>query len=157
MPWKSLAEIKAATAARKRANPEVGDYFGPDETRFFGSKPEPAIYGGRYFVESVQPPYGDRIWHVKRVSDELDFDSIGRWGSAGYSQSEAHELAAKVGFAEETGTLTKREGDYYPCDYCEKDRPGWAAFVQAAGESGNAYVCSECVPKALEREFEAAS
>jgi len=55
---KNLRELKAS-------NREAGRYFwSPDAVKFFGHRDESDLIAGAFFVYSIQPPHGTRIYRV---------------------------------------------------------------------------------------------
>jgi len=61
----------------KKANKEAGyHYWEPSTVRFFQGKTLPEVYGGRYFVDSIQPPHGPRQYAVKAACANGSISSI---------------------------------------------------------------------------------
>ena len=68
--FKNINEIK-------KANKEAGyHYWEPSTVRFFQGKTLPEVYGGRYFVDSIQPPHGPRQYAVKAACANGSISSI---------------------------------------------------------------------------------
>lgn len=65
-PYRTLRQIKKANKAAGKF------YFEADTLRFFDSKPEPEIYAGRFFLDSIQPPDGPRLYTVCVAYDNGD-------------------------------------------------------------------------------------
>jgi hypothetical protein len=72
--WKSLHEIR-------KANESIGHHwFEPDTMRFFDSKIETGVIGGRYFVTSERPdPDTPRRYSVRMVQDDGSIDTVGEF------------------------------------------------------------------------------
>lgn len=77
--YKNIAEIKTVNKAAGY------HWFDRSTMRFFKSKIESGVYGGRFFVTSEQPPYGPRTFtihealpngDIKTVSDFLPFSTL---------------------------------------------------------------------------------
>lgn len=74
-PFETIADVR-------RANDKAGHHwFEADTIRFFGSKIESVVYGGRYFVSSEQPPFGARAFTVRRCNDDGSISTVGEFCS----------------------------------------------------------------------------
>ena len=74
-PFTTIAEVRAAN----RAN--GGHWFDKDTMRFFNSRIESKLIGGKYFISSEQsPPFNDQVWpreySVRVVSDDASIDTV---------------------------------------------------------------------------------
>ncbi|MFA7296301.1 MAG: hypothetical protein WC211_03820 [Dehalococcoidia bacterium] len=84
-PFESIEQIK-------RANAEIGHhFFDADTLRFFRSHVSPEVYGGRFFVTSEKPPYGDRAFTVRMARDSGEVRTIGEFCAR--AKGAAHRLA----------------------------------------------------------------
>lgn len=64
----------------KRLNEKNGGcWFGRSEMRFFGTRIESGIIGGKYFVTSEQPPHGSRKYSVRSFDEKGDVDTVGEF------------------------------------------------------------------------------
>lgn len=63
-PWSSLDEIREANARRGHF------WFSPQTNRFFRSRPLPTVYHGRFFIDSVVPPEGRRVYKICVAMDD---------------------------------------------------------------------------------------
>jgi len=87
--YKSIDEIKKANALAG------GKWFSPDTMHFFRSHILPYVYGGRYFITSEQPPYGDRVYSIRVAQEDGSIDNVGKFGayaSAKEAQRAVYEL-----------------------------------------------------------------
>lgn len=56
-----------------------GCWFSRDSVRFFGTRIESGIIGGRYFITSEQPPHGDRKFSVRSFDSTGMIDTVGEF------------------------------------------------------------------------------
>jgi hypothetical protein len=72
MPFASMAEVKAANRA-------AGYYwFSPDTMKFFDSRVETGVIGGRFFVTSEIPPdVGRRRYTIREALDDGSITTVG--------------------------------------------------------------------------------
>lgn len=72
---RTIAELKAL-------NKENGGcWFDPGSMRFFGTKIESGIIGGRYFITSEQAPHGPRMFSVRSFNDAGSVETVGEFNS----------------------------------------------------------------------------
>jgi len=68
--YKTISAIKAENQA-------AGFYFFSRSTmKFFGSKIEPKIYAGRYFITSEQPPHGRRKFSARLAMKSGNIETV---------------------------------------------------------------------------------
>jgi hypothetical protein len=90
-PYRSVTAIK-------KANDAAGRYFfSPDTMRFFRSRVEPGVYGGRVFITSEQFVGSDgtefpRFWQL-RVAD--DDGGVSSYDEREYDTLESAQAAAR--------------------------------------------------------------
>jgi len=84
-PFEAIEQVKAANAAIDH------HFFEADTLRFFKSHVSPDIYGGRFFVTSEKPPYGDRMFTVRMARDSGEIRTIGAFCAR--TKGAAHHLA----------------------------------------------------------------
>lgn len=80
-------------AIRKAHDSTGGFWFSPDTMRFFGTRIHDAVYGGRVFVTSEQPPHGPRNYSVRMITDDYRIETLGEFG--GYETRDAAHRAAQ--------------------------------------------------------------
>jgi len=85
--WASMAEVKAAHAARKVGN----HWFEKDTMRFFHSRIESGIIRGRYFITSEVNPSDEKRYSVRYVTDDAEIETLGEFHS--YKTKEAAKRA----------------------------------------------------------------
>lgn len=73
-PWQRISDVRDANAA-------VGHYwFSKDTMRFFDSRVESALYGGRFFITSEKRGFDDdarRTYAVRVAMDDGKIEQIG--------------------------------------------------------------------------------
>jgi hypothetical protein len=62
----------------RHANKALGHYwFHRDTLRFFKSRLESELIGGRYFVSSERGPHGPRMFTIREVNPDGSIDTLG--------------------------------------------------------------------------------
>ena len=68
----------ATVAELKRLNKQNGGcWFDPASMKFFSTRIESEILGGKYFVTSEQPPHGPRAFTVRAFDSQGSIDTVG--------------------------------------------------------------------------------
>lgn len=83
----TIGEIRAANKAAGQF------FFSPDTMRFFDSRVESAVYGGRYFITSEQGPHGRRRYTIRHASPNGHIRTVGGFGAWESSASAQRDIA----------------------------------------------------------------
>jgi hypothetical protein len=75
--WKSMAEVRAAHAAREWGN----HWFETGSMQFFRSKIESGILKGRYFITSEINPSDEKRYSIRYVTDDAQIETLGEFHS----------------------------------------------------------------------------
>lgn len=99
--FRTIKEIKQANRA------SGGHWFDPDTLRFFRSRIDSTVYGGRYFVSSEQ--YDDstpRLYTVREAKPDGDVETVGEF-QAYATRGEAISAISRLLTEEEVGMSAK--------------------------------------------------
>lgn len=93
--YSSIAEVRAANKAAGY------NFFARDTMRYFRSRVESKIYGGRYFITSEADYYLSKFprrYTVRRANDDGSIDTVGDFQAYGHiddARSAARDLSRK--------------------------------------------------------------